>query len=40
MDNDDKTTVNFWEEISIDTPTRVQDLEDAVNKIKNVVKVL
>lgn len=37
MDDDNKTAVNFWEEISIDTLTRVQDLKDADNKIKSVI---
>ncbi|KAL4111826.1 hypothetical protein QTP88_015711 [Uroleucon formosanum] len=38
MNKDNKNTVNIWEEIGIDTPTRIQDLEDVDNKIISVKK--
>jgi len=38
MNNDNKNKVNIWEEIGIDTPTRIQDLEDVDNKIMSVKK--
>ncbi|XP_029344543.1 serendipity locus protein alpha isoform X2 [Acyrthosiphon pisum] len=38
MNKDNKNTVNIWEEIGIDTPTRIQDLEDVDNNFKSVKK--
>lgn len=38
MNKDNKNIVNIWEEIGIDTPTRIQDLEDVNDKIKSVKK--
>lgn len=38
INKDDKTTVNIWEEIGVNTPTKIQDLEDVENKIINVNK--
>lgn len=38
LNNDNKNTVNIWEEIGFDTATRIQDLEDVDNKIISVSK--
>ncbi|XP_060834960.1 serendipity locus protein alpha [Rhopalosiphum padi] len=38
INKDNKTTVNIWEEIGIDTPTRIQDLKDVDNKILSAKK--
>ncbi|XP_060870929.1 serendipity locus protein alpha [Metopolophium dirhodum] len=38
MNKDNINKVNIWEEIGIDTPTRIQDLEDVDNKIISVKK--
>lgn len=38
MNKDNKNTVNIWEEMGIDTPARIQDLEDVDNKIISVKK--
>ncbi|XP_027850187.2 serendipity locus protein alpha [Aphis gossypii] len=36
INKDNKFTVNLWEEIGIDNPTRIQDLDNVDNKITSV----